>query len=123
MGARAALLHVIRATIGLALCAACAAPADENVEASEDEVSWEPVSRALGNPPNFAQLGNGSTMSVVSRAWGRGAKAGALVELYWPHYGEDNLWDSYVGVRTRDAKLRWAHDLELRGQRIRLPVA
>ena len=52
----------------LAAFAACAAPGDEDVNSSEDsisEASWEPVSRALGNPPNFAQLGNGSTMSVV----------------------------------------------------------
>lgn len=102
----------------LAAFAACAAPADEDLEQSEDEVTWEPISRALGNPPNFAQLGNGSTMSVVSRAWGRGAKAGALVELYWPHYDADNLWDSYVGVKTRGSKLRWAHDLVLKGQRL-----
>ena len=107
--------HALAAAAALA---ACAAPADEDVDASEDEVSWEPISRALGNPPNFAQLGNGSTMSVVSRAWGRGAKAGALVELYWPHYDADNLWDSYVGVKTRGTKLRWAHDLTLKGQRI-----
>jgi len=106
------------AIAALAAFAACTAPADEVVEQSEDEVGWEPLSRALGNPPNFAQLGNGSTMSVVSRAWGRGAKAGALVELYWPHYADDNLWDSYVGVKTRGSKLRWAHDLTLKGQRI-----
>ncbi len=107
------------AVAAIAALAACAAPADEEIEQSEDEMgSWEPLSRALGNPPNFAQLGNGSTMSVVSRAWGRGAKAGALVELYWPHYDADNLWDSYVGVKTRGTKLRWAHDLVLKGQRI-----
>lgn len=85
---------------------------------SEDSEGWEPISKLLGNPPNFAQLGNGSTMSVVSRAWGRGAKAGALVELYYPHYNADNLWDSYVGVKTKGTSLRWAHDLTLKGQRI-----
>lgn len=98
--------------------AACVAPDEDDSEQSDNQLSWEPVSLALGNPPNFAQLGNGSTMSVVSRAWGRGAKAGALVELYWPHYNADNLWDSYIGLKTRDTKLRWAHDLVLKGQRI-----
>ncbi len=114
MRARAAL----GAAIAISLFAACAAPVDEAVDSSEDEVVWEPISMALGNPPNFAQVGNGSTMSVVSRGWGRGAKAGALVELYYPHYDADNLWDSYVGVRWRGQKLRWAHDLELKGQRL-----
>ena len=51
------------AVAALAAFAACAAPGDEEVEQSEDEVTWEPISRALGNPPNFAQLGNGSTTS------------------------------------------------------------
>lgn len=102
----------------LGALAACGAPGDEEVATGEDEVNWEPISRALGNPPNFAQLGNGSTMSVVSREWGRGAKAGALVELYYPHYTNDNLWDSYVGLKTRGAKLRWAHDLTLKKQRM-----
>ena len=100
------------------LMAACAAEGDETVEATNDELGWEPISATLGNPPNFAQMGNGSTMSVVSRAWGRGAKAGALVELYYPHYDSDNLWDSYIGVRTRGRDLRWAHDLTLVKQRI-----
>lgn len=90
----------------------------QDSEVREDSENWESISKALGNPPNFAQLGNGSTMSVVSRAWGRGAKAGALVELYYPHYAEDNLWDSYVGIKTRGRRLRWAHDLKLVGQRI-----
>jgi hypothetical protein len=81
-----------------------------------DVAGWEPVSAAMGNPPNFAQMGNGSTMSVVSRAWGRGAKAGALVELYYPHYEADHLWDSYVGVRASGTPLRWAHDLKLARQ-------
>ena len=66
----------------------------DDVADSTQDLSWEPISAALGNPPNFAALGNGSAMSVVSREWGRGAKAGALVELYYPHYDADNLWDS-----------------------------
>jgi hypothetical protein len=107
---------------------ACSAPDDEPAAQSEDAVSWEPISAALGNAPNFAQMGNGSLMSVVSRAAGpnttrgmgdaRGAKAGALVELYWPHYTQDNLWDSYVGLKTRGANLRWAHDYALTAQRV-----
>jgi GH15 family glucan-1,4-alpha-glucosidase len=114
------------ALVGLG-AAACSA-SDEESASSADAVSWEPISTLLGNPPNFAQLGNGSLMSVVSRAAGanatrgmgdgRGAKAGALVELYWPHYSADNLWDSYVGLRTRGQSLRWAHDLGLTGQRV-----
>jgi glucoamylase len=98
--------------------AACAAESDEVGETEDDLSGWEPVSLALGNPPNFAQAGNGSTMSVVSRSWGRGAKAGALVELYYPHYAADNLWDSYVGLKTRGTNLRWAHDLTLKKQRL-----
>jgi hypothetical protein len=96
----------------------CRAPSNMVVDTTIEEASWEPFSRQLGNPPNFAQLGNGSTMSVVSRGWGRGARAGALVELYYPRYGADNLWDAYVGVRSRGAPLRWAHDLRLIAQRL-----
>ncbi|MDB4935052.1 MAG: hypothetical protein JWP87_2024 [Labilithrix sp.] len=103
------------AVVGLA---ACSAGADEGVDSSEDEVVWEPISALLGNPPNFAQLGNGSAMTVVSRAEGRGSKAGALVELFYPKYSADNLWDSYVGIRSKGQKLRWAHQLDLRAQRI-----
>ena len=116
---------------GLLGLVACSAAADES-GISADEVKkgndWEMISSALGNPPNFAQMGNGSLMSVVSRAAGqnmtrgmgdgRGAKAGALVELYWPHYNADNLWDSYVGIRTRGQKLHWAHDLGLVDQHV-----
>lgn len=117
------------AVLGVLGLVACTADAgDEAAARTEDAVSWEPVSATLGNPPNFAQLGNGSLMTVVSRAAGqnttrgmgdgRGAKAGALVELYWPHYTQDNLWDSYVGLKTRGAKLRWGHDYALTGQRV-----
>jgi hypothetical protein len=108
--------------LGLAL-AACGSAGDLEEEsggvgASEDEVVWEPISMALGNSPNFAQLGNGNTMTVVSRDFGRGAKAGALVELFYPKYASDNLWDSYVGMRSSGKKLAWAHDLKLSGQRV-----
>jgi hypothetical protein len=95
---------------------ACPAMPDPTVDPVTDDSSWEPFSQTLGDPPNFAQLGNGSLMSVVSRAWGRGAKAGALVELYWPSYAADNLWDSYVGLRWRGTALQWAHQLTLARQ-------
>jgi len=102
----------------LAALAACTGGSEEDAASADDEVIWEPISAALGNPPNFAQVGNGSAMAVVSRSEGRGSKAGALVELFYPKYSADNLWDSYVGVRSKGQKLAWAHDLDLRGQRI-----
>jgi GH15 family glucan-1,4-alpha-glucosidase len=71
----------------------------------------------MGNSPNFAQASNGNMLSVVSRDFGRGAKAGALVELFYPSYGKDNLWDAYVGVRAR-GDFHWAHDMKLVGQRV-----
>lgn len=77
--------------------------------------SREPISAITGDSPNFAQLSDGSMMTVVSRDFGRGAKAGALVELYYPHYATDHLWDAYVGVRT-GGEHRWAHQLKLVGQ-------
>lgn len=114
--------------LGMLGLVACSASDDEAAGQSDDAVSWEPVSAALGNPPNFAQMGNGSMMTVVSRAAGqnatrgmgdgRGAKAGALVELFWPHYTADNLWDSFVGLKTRGSSLRWGHDYALTAQRV-----
>jgi hypothetical protein len=104
--------------VTVAALAACSSTSGEDIASGEDEVSWEPISTLLGNPPNFAQLGNGSVMSVVSRAEGRGSKAGALVELYYPKYSADNLWDSYVGIQSRGKKLRWAHQLDLKAQRV-----
>jgi hypothetical protein len=108
---------LLLALAGLAACSAGADGGDAS-DSSEDEVRWEPISALLGNPPNFAQLGNGSAMTVVSRAEGRGSKAGALVELFYPKYAADNLWDSYVGIQSHGQKLRWAHQLDLRGQRV-----
>lgn len=102
------------ALLALAACSNTSAIAG----GEEDLSGFEPISAFMGNPPNYAQMGNGSAMSVVSRAWGRGAKAGALVELYYPHYNTDHLYDSFVGVRSRGQKLRWAHDLELKKQSI-----
>lgn len=75
------------------------------------------TSSVTGDSPNLAQFANGRLMTVVSRGFGRGAKAGALVELYYPHMAHDNLWDSYVGVRA-GGDFRWAHDLRLSGQRL-----
>lgn len=111
-------LAMVSALAALVTCSACGAEGGEDIADTEDEVRWEPVSALLGNPPNFAQLGNGNAMSVVSRDEGRGSKAGALVELFYPKYAADNLWDSYVGIRSKGEKLRWAHQLELRAQRI-----
>lgn len=103
--------------LSVVACGADTAPAGE--EATEDELgSFEPVSALLGNPPNFAQASNGNTLTVVARSEGRGAKAGALVELFYPKYATDNLWDSYVGVRAKGVKLKWAHDLTLKNQRV-----
>lgn len=103
-----------------ATLAACGGDSSgDAAKATDDELgSFEPVSALLGNPPNFAQLSNGNTMTVVARAEGRGAKAGALVELFYPKYAADNLWDSYIGVRSRGVKLAWAHDLTLKNQKI-----
>ncbi|MFN8575521.1 MAG: hypothetical protein U0354_01565 [Candidatus Sericytochromatia bacterium] len=44
----------------------------------------EIISAVLGDAPNFAQTSNGNFLSVVSRDYGRGSKAGALVEVYVP---------------------------------------
>lgn len=114
--------------LGLVACAADADGTGMTADAVKNGQDWEMVSSAMGNPPNFAQMGNGSLMSVVSRAAGqnttrgmgdgRGAKAGALVELFWPHYNADNLWDSYIGIKTRGQKLHWAHDLGLIDQHV-----
>ena len=73
----------------------------------------ELISTITGDPPNFAQMSNGNLATVVSRHFGRGAKAGALVELYWPNYTADHLWDSYVGVVRDGGKATWAHQLKL----------
>lgn len=81
------------------------------------EAKREIISRVAGDSPNFAQLSNGSMMTVVSRNYGRGAKAGALVELFYPNYSTDHLWDAYVGVEV-NGKRRWAHDMALVGQTI-----
>lgn len=105
--------------LALVACVACAPVTEQDDEgSSEDALSWEPVSTVLGDTPNFAQVGNGSAMAVVSRGDGRGAKAGALVELFYPKYTSDNLWDSYVGIAARGRPHQWAHQWKLVGQRL-----
>ncbi|MBS2020295.1 MAG: hypothetical protein JST00_45970 [Deltaproteobacteria bacterium] len=111
-------VRVLLALGALTIPACTGGGGGDDAESAEDEIIWEPISAALGNPPNFAQLGNGSAMSVVSRAEGRGSKAGALVELYYPKYSADNLWDSYVGLRSKGQRLAWAHAFDLTGQRV-----
>ncbi len=96
----------------------CTSPEDDaGNTASDDLTVWDPISAFSGNSPNFAQVANGNALAVVSRDFGRGAKAGALVELFYPSLGQDNLYDSYVGLRARGS-FSWAHDLRLVGQRI-----
>lgn len=99
---------------GMAFMLGCGqlVPDDSAPVAETQGESREIVSRLTGDSPNFAQMSNGSLLSVVSRDFGRGAKTGALVELYYPHYAQDHLWDSYVGV-TQGGGHRWAHDLRL----------
>ncbi len=95
----------------------CGGPQAGLSSADADSVQAERdiISRVSGDAPNFAQMSNGTLMTVVSRDFGRGAKPGALLELYYPLYARDHLWDSYVGVKAQ-GKLRWAHDLRLVGQ-------
>jgi glucoamylase len=76
---------------------------------------WDPTSLAMGDCPNFAQASNGRLMTVVSRDHGRGAKAGALIELFYPNYAKEHLWDSYVGI-AQSGGTRWAHQLKLERQ-------
>ncbi len=116
MLSRARSVVLLAALVSLAACATASDEPDPGEAA--DALSWEPVSTILGDTPNFAQVGNGNAMSVVSRGDGRGAKAGALVELFYPRYTSDNLWDSYVGVGARGRPRAWAHDLRLVAQRM-----
>ena len=86
-------------------------------ENQQSEIKRELVSRFLGDSPNFAQTSNGNFSAVVSRSYGRGAKAGALVEFFYPNYTKDHLWDSYNGI-FYDNKLSWFHDTNLVNQEI-----
>ena len=98
------------------LAAGCRAPGTAEAQAAgagELGASRELISTVTGDPPNFAQMANGSLATVVSRDFGRGAKAGALVELFWPNYTADHLWDSYVGVVRQGGKATWAHQMKL----------
>jgi GH15 family glucan-1,4-alpha-glucosidase len=106
------------AWVMLAALVASACGEGSDPETSEDDIFWDPISTALGNSPNYAQVSNGTLMSVVSREFGRGSKAGALVEFFYPQYAKDNLWDSYVGVRVGSGKHQWSHQWKLAGQRV-----
>jgi len=77
----------------------------------------EPLSAIMGDAPNFAASSNGSLLGVVSGPHGRGAKPGALVELYFPDLGEDHLWDAYSGVHY-NGQLLWLHQFRLEGQHV-----
>lgn len=89
-----------------------AEPALRNVTAQR-----EAISAFVGDAPNFAASSNGDLLTVVSSPVGRGAKAGALVELYWPDMGEDHLWDAYSGV-SYEGKFYWLHQFKLEGQSV-----
>lgn len=100
------------------LLAACGGvPAPVPGPATSAEADRELISRVSGDCPNFAQLANGNLMTVVARDFGRGAKAGALVECFYPSFAVDHLWDAYVGIGGADG-LHWAHDLKLVNQRL-----
>lgn len=75
------------------------------------------ISGLLGDSPNFAQTANGNISTVVSRNFGRGAKAGALVEFFYPSYARDHLWDAYNGIYYQN-RMYWFHELELMRQTI-----
>lgn len=79
------------------------------------EAQRETISALVGDAPNFAASSNGDLLTVVSGPTGRGAKAGALVELYWPHLGQDHLWDAYSGVRYQ-GQFFWLHQFKLEKQ-------
>lgn len=112
------LRRVAVVSLGGLILAACGSPAPGLAGPGTGTVgASDIISTVTGDPPNFAQMANGSLMTVVSRDYGRGAEAGALVEFYYPHQSTDQLWDSYVGVRIA-GDLRWAHELTLLGQRI-----
>jgi len=76
------------------------------------------ISRALGDAPNFAQTANGNFSAVVSRGYGRGAKAGAIIEFLYPLYARDHLWDAYNGIYYND-KLSWFHEMNLLKQSVK----
>lgn len=97
------------------VAAGCRAPgaAEAASRTGQMGASRELISTITGDPPNFAQMSNGTMLTVVSRDFGRGAKAGALVELFWPNYAADHLWDSYVGVVRGGGKATWAHEMKL----------
>lgn len=82
-----------------------------------DAQGREPLSLLMGDPPNFAASSNGDLLTVVSGPQGRGAKTGALVELFYPELSEDHLWDAYSGI-AYNGKFIWLHDMESLGQQV-----
>lgn len=92
---------------------------EENVsiqsQPNEMEMKREVISRTLGDAPNFAQTSNGNFSAVISRDYGRGAKAGAIIEFLYPSYARDHLWDAYNGVHY-DGKLTWLHEMKMTKQ-------
>jgi hypothetical protein len=94
---------------------------DENVSIQSqpnqigNAIKREVISRALGDAPNFAQTSNGNFSAVISRDYGRGAKAGAIIEFLYPSYARDHLWDAYNGVHY-DGKLTWLHEMKMTKQ-------
>jgi GH15 family glucan-1,4-alpha-glucosidase len=112
--------------IGLKLILVLLIPACYSGISPEPEMQTEPVTAAsrdlistvLGDAPNFAQTSNGNFSAVISRNYGRGAKAGAIIEFLYPLYARDHLWDAYNGIYYKN-KLYWFHDLELVKQSVR----
>lgn len=108
------LLKLLTLSLLAASCSTVPAPlrAPSGVTAQR-----EPISAIVGDAPNFAASSNGDLLTVVSSDHGRGAKAGALVELYWPDLGDDHLWDAYSGV-SYEGKFYWLHQFKLEGQQV-----
>jgi hypothetical protein len=102
----------------LAACGQAPAPTRAATGVGAIGALREPISALVGDSPNFAQLANGDLMTVVSRDFGRGAKAGALVEAFWPSYATDQLWDARIGLSGADGRTTWLHDTRLLGQEV-----
>lgn len=108
-------LSVPSLLLSLSLClgsVACSPTTITPPQANTLQAQREPVSALMGDPPNFAASSNGSLLAMVSGQYGRGAKAGALVELYFKDLGEEHLWDAYNGL-SYEGSFSWLHDLTL----------
>lgn len=111
-----ALVSLLITSLALACSTETTEITTNNLDKSEIS-SREIISKTLGDSPNFAQTANGNMSAVVSRNYGRGAKVGALVELFYPNYTQDHLWDAYNGIYYKD-KLNWFHDTDLVDQEV-----